>query len=378
MKRARPSTSSGLSPWHWPVRIAAARSRRRRSSPRAPASWRCRPSSSGSARSPLICRPSSAFWSWSATWRGVRLQRAEARAKLLLQAAASRQRADADRALAQAARSDSRPGPVRDLAVENAKLKGQLVEPVLEQMLLEVSALRAQAAEIDARSDAIRRAAANRTLRSEFVEALLDRLHSLPTGETFARQREARSKLAAATFEANLRTARMLAQLSDLDAATTVALHAAGVQEADAEALRPAIRQQLSAKRELLDQAGRAGKGASAHAARGRGGRGGGAHPLRAGARRGDPAAGVDSSRPARCQHPRQPATRLGVGFVARQLAQHRQPAAGRDSGQALSGCRLGAARGPSSMPCAGGWCGGSRSSPRPPSRSSTIGSATR
>ena len=34
---------------------------------------------------------------------------------------------------------------------------------------------------------------ANRTLRSEFVEALLDRLHSLPTGETFTRQRKARA-----------------------------------------------------------------------------------------------------------------------------------------------------------------------------------------
>ena len=182
----------------------------------------------------------------------VGLQRAELRAKLLLQAAVSRQRADADRALAQAARSDSLAGPVRELAMENAKLKGQLVEPVLEQTLLEVSALRAQAAEIDARSDAIRRATGDRTLRSEFVEALLDRMHSLPTAETFARQRQARSKLAAATFESNLRNTRLLAQVNDLDVATTLALQAAGLPDAEAVALRPAIRQQLAAKRELL------------------------------------------------------------------------------------------------------------------------------
>jgi potassium efflux system protein len=182
----------------------------------------------------------------------IRLQRAEARAKLLLQAAVSRQRAEADRALADAARSDSRPGPVRDLAIENAKLKGQLVEPVLEQTLLEISVLRAQAAEMDARSDAMRRATADRTLRSEFVEALLDRMHSLPTADSFAQQREARGKVAAATFESNLRTARLLAQVANLDVATALALQAAGVQGADAAALRPAIRQQLAAKRDLL------------------------------------------------------------------------------------------------------------------------------
>jgi potassium-dependent mechanosensitive channel len=181
-----------------------------------------------------------------------RLHRAEARAKLLLQAAMSRQRADADRALTQAARSDSLPGPVRELAVENAKLKGQLVEPVVEQTLLEISALRAQAAEIDARSDAIRRATADRTLRSEFVEALLDRLHSLPTAETFARQRQTRNKLAAATFESNLRNTRLLAQVSDLDVATALAVQATGLPEAEAAAMQPAIRQQLAAKREAL------------------------------------------------------------------------------------------------------------------------------
>ena len=136
--------------------------------------------------------------------------------------------------------------------MENAKLKGQLVEPVLEQTLLDVSTLRAQAAEIDARSDAVRRATADRTLRSEFVEALLDRLHSLPTAETFARQRQARSRLAAATFESNLRNARLLAQVSDLDVATTLAVQATGLPDAEAVALRPAIRQQLAAKRELL------------------------------------------------------------------------------------------------------------------------------
>ena len=136
--------------------------------------------------------------------------------------------------------------------MENADYKGRLVEPVLEQTLLEVSALRAQAAEIDARSDAIRRATGDRTLRSEFVEALLDRMHSLPTAETFARQRQARSKLAAATFESNLRNTRLLAQVNDLDVATTLALQAAGLADAEAVALRPAIRQQLAAKRELL------------------------------------------------------------------------------------------------------------------------------
>ncbi len=181
----------------------------------------------------------------------VRLRRAEARARLLLQAAAARQRAEADRDLAQAARSDSRPGPVRELAVENAKLKGQLLDPTLDQSLLEVSALRARAAEIETRSEAIRRATANRTLQGELVETLLERLHALPTGEAFARQREARDKLAAATFEANLRNARLLTELNDLDAAAAAVLRAASMHAADAT-LEPAVREQLAIKRELL------------------------------------------------------------------------------------------------------------------------------
>ncbi len=182
----------------------------------------------------------------------LRLQRAEARVKLLLQAVSDRQHAEADRALAEAGRADARPGLLRDLAVDNAKLKAQLLDPQLDQTLLQISALRAQAAEIGARSDAMRHAAGTRTLQSEFVEALLDRVHSLPTGETFARQREARKTLAAAAFDANLRTIRQLAELSHLDAAAAARLQETGRPGAAAAALAPAVRQQLATRRELL------------------------------------------------------------------------------------------------------------------------------
>ncbi len=181
-----------------------------------------------------------------------RSQQAEARAKLLLQASAARQRAEAERAVAEAVRNSSRPGVLRDLVIQNAQLKAQLLETDLDSTLLEVSALRSTAEELDMRSRAIQRAAASRTLRSEFVAALLERLHSLPTGEVFSGRREAWSKLAVATLASNLRTTSLLVELRDLDAAVTGTVRSADLPEGEAPALQHAVHEQLVVKRQVL------------------------------------------------------------------------------------------------------------------------------
>ncbi len=139
-----------------------------------------------------------------------------------------------------------------NIASENASLTAQTREDqaTLEQWSAELEKLRGAKRDLEDRLQWIEQRAAVYPLGQELAQALNEQLRSLPRQERFAVAESHRTDVLASVSDADLRVARALRALSDMDSAVTQRL-SDGTAEASAEQ-RQKVRAGLAEQRDLL------------------------------------------------------------------------------------------------------------------------------
>ncbi len=141
---------------------------------------------------------------------------------------------------------------VSTIASENASLTAQMREDqaTLEQWSTELEKLRSAKRDLEDRLQWIEQRAAVYPLGQELAQALNEQLRSLPRQERFAVAASHRTDVLASVSDADLRVARALRALSDIDSAVTQRL-SGGTAEASAEQQQK-VRAGLGEQRDLL------------------------------------------------------------------------------------------------------------------------------